>query len=435
MHKRIERPEYLEQLIRFREKEVIKVVTGIRRCGKSTLFDLYCEYLVQDGVSKDQIIRVNMEDPDYHDIRDYMQLYDWIRQQMHSEKMNYILIDEVQNVPEFQKAVDGLYIKENCDVYITGSNAYLLSSELSTYLSGRYVEIKMLPLSFKEFLDFHGYTVTEKKSPTGALKRRITDQDGDIYDERELFNEYARFGGMPMLADVGLEIDRVTSALDGVYSAAVVNDILEREKRKGRHTITDPILLRKIIMFLADNIGNNVSATSIGNTLVNEGLLEEKGRRKPAVHTIQSYIEALLEAYIFYEIKRFDIKGREYLRTLGKYYIVDMGLRNYLLGYRDGDSGHILENIIYFELLRQGYDVAIGKIDNQEVDFIATKADEKKYIQVTEDMNAPETRERELAPLRKIRDNYEKLVIALDCDLTQTQDGIKIIKAIDFLLV
>lgn len=291
----------------------------------------------------------------------------------------------------------------------------------------------MLPLSFKEFLDFHGYTVKEKKSPTGALKRRITDQDGDIYDERELFIEYARFGGMPMLADVGLEIDRVTAALDGVYSAAVVNDILEREKRKGRRTITDPILLRKIIMFLADNIGNNVSATSIGNTLVNEGLLEEKGRRKPAVHTIQTYIEALLEAYIFYEIKRFDIKGREYLRTLGKYYIVDMGLRNYLLGYRDGDSGHILENIIYFELLRQGYDVAIGKIDNQEVDFIATKADEKKYIQVTENMNSPETRELELAPLRKIRDNYKKMVIALDCDLTQTQDGISIMKALDFL--
>ena len=266
------------------------------------------------------------------------------------------------------------------------------------------------------------------------LKRRITDQDGDIYDERELFNEYARFGGMPMLADVGLEIDRVTAALDGVYSAAVVNDILEREKRKGHRTITDPLLLRKIIMFLADNIGNNVSATSIGNTLVNEGLLEEKNRKKPAVHTIQSYIEALLEAYIFYEIKRFDIKGREYLRTLGKYYIVDIGLRNYLLGYRDGDSGHILENMIYFELLRQGYDVAIGKIDNQEVDFIATKADEKKYIQVTENMNASETRERELAPLRKIRDNYEKLVIALDCDLTQTQDGIKVVKLLDFFL-
>lgn len=238
-----------------------------------------------------------------------------------------------------------------------------------------------------------------------------------------------------MLADVGLEIDRVTAALDGVYSAAVINDILEREKRRGQRNITDPVLLRKIILFLADNIGNNTSATSIGNTLVNEGLLENGARKtKPAVQTIQAYIEALTEAYIFYEIKRFDIKGKEYLRTLGKYYIVDIGLRNYLLGYRDGDSGHILENIIYFELLRRGYDVAIGKIDNQEVDFIATKTDEKKYIQVTESMNAPETRERELAPLRKIRDSYEKVVIALECDLTQTQDGIKLIRALDFLL-
>lgn len=238
-----------------------------------------------------------------------------------------------------------------------------------------------------------------------------------------------------MLADVGLEVDRVSAALDGVYSAVVINDILEREKRKGRRNITDPVLLRKISLFLADNIGNNTSATSIGNTLVNEGLLENRTRKsKPAVQTIQAYIEALREAYIFYEIKRFDIKGKEYLRTLGKYYIVDIGLRNYLLGFRDGDSGHILENIIYFELLRRGYDIAIGKIDNQEVDFIVTKADEKKYIQVTESMNNPEIRERELAPLRKIRDNYEKIVISLECNLVQTQDGIQIVNALDFLL-
>jgi len=240
---------------------------------------------------------------------------------------------------------------------------------------------------------------------------------------------------LKVLADVGLEIDRVTAALDGVYSAAVVNDILERERRKGRKMITDPILLRKIILFLADNIGNNTSATSIGNALVNEGLLEGGNRKtKPATQTILSYIEALTEAYIFYEIKRFDIKGKEYLRTLGKYYIVDIGLRSYLLGYRGGDTGHILENMIYFELLRRRYDVAIGKIDNQEVDFIVTRADEKKYIQVTETMNAPETRERELAPLRKIRDSYEKIVIALDSDRTQTEDGIRIVKVIDYLL-
>ena len=238
-----------------------------------------------------------------------------------------------------------------------------------------------------------------------------------------------------MLADVGLEQDRVTATLDGVYSAVVVRDILEREKRKGQRTITDSLLLRKLMMFLADNIGNTVSATSIGNTLVSEGLLEAGKRKvKPATHTIQAYIEALKESFIFYEIKRFDIKGREYLKTLGKYYIVDIGLRNYLLGYRDGDNGHILENIIYFELLRRGYDVAIGKLDNKEVDFVATKTDEKKYIQVTEAMTSSETRERELAPLQKISDNYEKLVIAMDPGLTQDQDGIKIVSAIDFLL-
>ncbi|MBF1027216.1 MAG: ATP-binding protein, partial [Lachnospiraceae bacterium] len=347
----------------------------------------------------------------------------------------YLFFDEVQRIKGWENAVNSFRVDFDCDIYLTGSNAYLLSSELSTYLSGRYVEIKVLPLSFREFLDFHGYVVTERKSPAGGTRRRITDAEGEIYEERELFDAYARFGGMPMLADVGLEIDRVTAALDGVYSAAVVNDILERERRKGRKMITDPILLRKIILFLADNIGNNTSATSIGNALVNEGLLEGGNRKtKPATQTILSYIEALTEAYIFYEIKRFDIKGKEYLRTLGKYYIVDIGLRSYLLGYRGGDTGHILENMIYFELLRRRYDVAIGKIDNQEVDFIVTRADEKKYIQVTETMNAPETRERELAPLRKIRDSYEKIVIALDSDRTQTEDGIRIVKVIDYLL-
>lgn len=315
--------------------------------------------------------------------------YEYVKARICPNKRTYLFFDEVQKVHGWENAVNSFRVDFDCDIYITGSNAYLLSSELSTYLSGRYVEIKVLPLSFREFLDFHGYILTERKSP----------------------------------------------ALDGVYSAAVINDILEREKRKGQRNITDPVLSKKIILFLADNVGNNTSATSIGNTLVNEGLLENGTRKtKPAVQTIQAYIEALTEAYIFYEIKRFDIKGKEYLRTPGKYYIVDIGLRNYLLGYRDGDSGHILENIIYFELLRRGYDVAIGKIDNQEVDFIATKADEKKYVQVTESMNAPETRERELAPLRKIRDSYEKIVIALESNLTQTQDGIKIIRALDFLL-
>lgn len=425
---------YLKRMIAFQDTEMIKVVTGIRRCGKSSLMKLMAQHLRESGVTDDQILEMNFESMSIPDM-DARGFYEYVKARICPDKRTYLFFDEVQKVPGWENAVNSFRVDFDCDIYITGSNAYLLSSELSTYLSGRYVEIKVLPLSFREFLDFHGYTLTERKSPAGGVKKRVKDADGEIYDAKELFDAYARFGGMPMLADIGLEIDSVTAVLDGVYSAAVVNDILEREKRKGQRTITDAVLLRKIIMFLADNIGNNTSATSIGNTLVSEGLLEDgKRKTKPAVQTIQAYIKALTDAYFFYEIKRFDIKGKEYLRTLGKYHIVDVGLRNYLLGFREGDSGHILENIIFFELMRRGYDVAIGKIDNQEVDFIATKADEKKYIQVTETMNAPETRERELAPLRKIRDSYEKIVIALECDLTQTQDGIKIIRALDFLL-
>ena len=428
------RDVYLKQMISFQDTEMIKVMTGIRRCGKSSLMKLMAEHLRESGVANDQILEMNFESMSIPEM-DARGFYEYVKARICPDKRTYLFFDEVQKVPGWENAVNSFRVDFDCDIYITGSNAYLLSSELSTYLSGRYVEIKVLPLSFREFLDFHGYTLTERKSPAGGVKKRITDADGEVYDAKELFDAYTRFGGMPMLADIGLENDRVTAALDGVYSAAVINDILEREKRKGQRTITDAVLLRKIIMFLADNIGNNTSATSIGNTLVNEGLLEDgKRKTKPAVQTIQAYIKALTEAYFFYEIKRFDIKGKEYLRTLGKYYIVDIGLRNYLLGFREGDSGHILENIIFFELMRQGYDVAIGKIDNQEVDFIVTKTDEKKYIQVTETMNVPETRERELAPLRKIRDSYEKIVIALECDLTQTQDGIKIIRALDFLL-
>ena len=425
---------YLQQLKAFQDTEMIKVITGIRRCGKSSLMKLMADELRSGGKEDKQIIEINFESMRFSEMS-AKEFYDYIADRVLPEKRMYLFFDEVQRIDGWENAVNSFRVDFDCDIYITGSNAHLLSSELSTYLSGRYVEIKVLPLSFREFLDFHGYQVTERKTLTGQMKKRITDAEGEIYDAKELYEAYAKFGGMPMLADVGLEQDKVTVALDGVYSAVVVRDILEREKRKGQRTITDSLLLRKLMMFLADNIGSTVSATSIGNTLVSEGLLEDgKRKAKPATHTIQAYIEALKESFIFYEIKRFDIKGREFLKTLGKYYIVDIGLRNYLLGYRDGDTGHILENIIYFELLRRGYDVAIGKLDNKEVDFIATKTDEKKYIQVTESMTAPETRERELAPLEKISDNYEKIVIAMDPGLLQDQGGIKIVSAIDFLL-
>lgn len=425
---------YLQQMKAFQDTEMIKVITGIRRCGKSSLIKLMADELRCSGKEDRQVIEINFESMRFSEMT-VKEFYDYIAERIIPEKRMYLFFDEVQRLVGWENAVNSFRVDFDCDIYITGSNAHLLSSELSTYLSGRYVEIKVLPLSFREFLDFHGYQITDRKTLTGQMKKRITDAEGEVYDAKELYEAYAKFGGMPMLADVGLEQEKVTAALDGVYSAVVVRDILEREKRKGQRTITDPLLLRKLMMFLADNIGSTVSATSIGNTLVSEGLLEDgKRKAKPATHTIQTYIEALKESFIFYEIKRFDIKGREYLKTLGKYYIVDIGLRNYLLGYRDGDTGYILENIIYFELLRRGYDVAIGKLDNKEVDFIATKTDEKKYIQVTEAMTSPETRERELAPLQKISDNYDKLVIAMDPGLTQDQDGIKIVSAIDFLL-
>ena len=427
------RQRYLEQLIAFQDMELVKVVTGIRRCGKSSLLRLMMEHLKKSGISEEQIVSMNFESMQFADM-DSTALYAYVTQRVVTGKRLYIFLDEVQKIKDWQNAANSFRVDLDCDIYVTGSNAFLLSSELSTYLSGRCVEIKVLPLSFREFLDFHGYIVEDYTSPSGTAKKRVKDAAGDTFELRELFEAYARFGGMPPLVETGLDQEKANMLLDGIYSAVVVRDILERGRRKEQRAITDALLLRKIILFLADNIGNNTSSASIGRTLVNEGLLDDGRKAKPAVQTISAYIDALLESYVFYEVKRFDIKGKDYLRTLGKYYIVDTGLRSYLLGNRGGDTGHILENIIYFELLRRGYDVAIGKIDEKEIDFIATKTDEKKYIQVTESMNAPETRARELAPLQAVRDNYEKLVIAMDCDLVSDVDGIKIVKALDFLL-
>ena len=343
-------------------------------------------------------------------------------------------MDEVQKVRDWQDAVIDFLEDLDSDIYVTGSDAYLLSSELTTYLSGRYVEIKLLPLSFREFLDFHGYLLEEYKAPNGTMKQRAKGKDGEAYELRDLFEAYAQFGGMPALAEAELDQERANMLLDGIYSAVVVRDILERGKRKEQRAVTDALLLRKIVLFLADNIGNNTSAASIGRTLVSEGLLDDGRKTKPAVQTISAYIDALLESYIFYEVKRFDIKGKDYLRTLGKYFIVDTGLSNNLQGDRGGDTGQLLENIIYLELFRRGYDVAIGKLDDKEIDFIATSNGPKRYIQVTETMSDSETRKRELAPLMAVQDNYEKVVISMDQPLDTDINGIKIVNALDFLL-
>ena len=321
------------------------------------------------------------------------------------------------------------------DIYITGSNAYMLSGDLATLLTGRYVEIKMLPLSFREFLYFHDFEIKESQSALGGTRKQAVDKNGERYEIRELFDAYMRFGGMPGIADVGLEQEKAMMLLEGIYSTVIMRDILERENRRGQKKITDAVLLKKIVLFLADNIGSSISVSSIGNTLVNEGLLED-GKRKgtPSAHTVQAYVNALLEAYFFYDIKRFDIKGKEYLRTLGKYYIVDIGMRNYLLGFRDRDSGHALENVVYFELLRRGYDVSIGKVDNMEVDFIASKPDEKIYVQVTESMISDDVRQRELAPLQRISDNYEKIILSMNTGMDASYEGIKSINLCDWLL-
>lgn len=433
-HELKRRDLYLSKIIAFKDTEPVKVVTGIRRCGKSSLLKLMVAHLKEMGISEEQIIEMNFESHEFKKMS-ADDFYNYVKDRVIPGKRMYLFFDELQRITDWEDTVNSFRVDFNCDIYITGSNAYLLSSEYSTYLSGRCVEIKMLPLSFSEFLYFHDFEIKKSKSALGGTRTQVFDKNGERYELREVFDAYMRFGGMPGIADVGLDQEKALVLLDGIYSTVVVRDILEREKRRGQRQITDPGLLRKIILFLADNIGSSVSVSSIGNTLVNEGLLED-GKRKgvPSAHTVQAYVNALLESYFYYDIKRFDIKGKEYLRTLGKYYIVDIGLRNYLLGFRNRDSGHAIENVVYFELLRRGYDVAIGKVDNAEVDFIATKADDKLYVQVTESMTSEDVRRRELAPLQKINDNYEKIVLSLDTGLDASYDGIKSLNLINWLL-
>ncbi|RDW98480.1 ATPase [Gardnerella vaginalis] len=457
---------YLNQLIAFKDTEPVKVVTGIRRCGKSTLLKLMQKYLLNSGVEQNQIISINFESLEFQDMS-YKDLYNYVKSRIESNsiesnsiesadiesssikhpKKTYLFFDELQRIDRWEDAINSFRVDFDCDIYITGSNAYLLSSEYSTYLSGRYVEVKMYPLSFKEFVDFQDYSIEEYKSPLGDLKKRAVSANGSSVELDDLFAAYMRYGGMPAICDIALESgfdqSSAMTLLDGIYSTVVVRDILEREKRRGQRQITDADLLRKIIMFLADNIGNNTSLNSVCNTLSSENLLDAVDNNsrvlrarggKPATQTISAYVSALKESYMFYDVKRFDIKGKDYLRTLGKYYIVDIGLRNYLLGFRDRDRGHALENVVFFELLRRGYDVAVGKIDNLEVDFVATSAYEKLYIQVTESMMDESVRERELKPLRKIQNNYEKLVITLSKALDDNYEGIRVENIVDWLL-
>ena len=404
----INRPEYLNQLIQNRDVDLVKIVTGIRRCGKSSLLDLFHQYLSDNGVAGANIIHMNLESLRYRNLLNYLTFYDYISERIPKKGKTYLIFDELQAVEHWEKAIESFRLDFDVDIYITGSNAYLLSTEFSTLLSGRYVEIRMLPLSFKEFLTFYEF------SPSVTAE--------------EKFQRYLQFGGMPILREYQFNETRSNQALEGIYSTVVLRDILQRNNQ------ADQGMLQKIMLFLCSNIGSITSPNSIGNVLSNEGDIQTRKGKNVAGKTVDKYITLLRSAFIFYSVGRYDVKGKQLLKTLGKNYIIDMGFRNMLLGYRDVDRGHILENIIFLELIRRDYRVYIGKVGETEVDFVAEKPNDKLYIQVTESMLSPETRERELRPLRMIPDNYEKIILSMDRNYIKSYDGIKSLYLIDWLL-
>lgn len=392
----INRQEYLDFLIKLKDKQIIKVVTGIRRCGKSTLLELYKDYLLQNGVLKKQILSYNFENPKDMKYENWKELYDEIDSKLLKDKMNYIFLDEIQIIDSFEKVVDGLFINKNVDLYITGSNSYMLSGELATFLTGRYMQIHMLPLSFKEY-----YESTDKQN------------------EMKIYQEYIEQGGLPYILNLDKDKTLIRNYLDGVFNTVLKKDVI------SRNNIKDILILDSLISFIFDNIGQMVSTNKISNTL-------NANNRKNSVNTIESYLSNLIESYIIYKVSRYDIKGRDYLKTGDKYYVCDLGLRYYLLG-EVRDTGSILENIIFLELKRQGYEVFIGKWEDKEVDFVIKNEEGIKYIQVSLSVREEKTLKRELEPLENIKDNYPKYIITLDYD-TANYNGIKQISAIDFLL-
>ncbi len=404
----INRPEYLNQLIQNKDVDLVKIVTGIRRCGKSTLLDLFHQYLSDNGVSDPHIIHMNLESLRYRNLLDYLSFYDYVSGRIPTTGKTYLIFDELQNVEHWEKAIESFRLDFDVDIYITGSNAYLLSTEFSTMLSGRYIEVRMLPLSFKEFLTFYEF------EPSVTME--------------EKFQKYLQFGGMPILREFQFHEARSNQALEGIYSTVVLRDILQRNNQADQGT------LHKILLFLCSNIGSITSPNSIGNALSNAGELPSQTAKNVAGKTVDKYISMLRSAFIFLSVGRYDVKRKQLLKTLGKNYIIDMGFRNMLLGYRDADRGHILENIVFLELIRRDYRVYIGKVGETEVDFVAEKPNDKLYVQVTESMMSPETREREIRPLRMISDNYEKIILSMDRNYIHSYDGIKSLYLIDWLL-
>lgn len=402
--KNIERKEYLDFLIRSKDKQIIKVISGIRRCGKSTLFELYSDYLLKNEVLPEQIISINFEDLDYEEYTDYRKIYKYITDKLISDKKNYIFLDEIQHVEHFEKAVDSLFIKPNTDIYITGSNAYFMSGELATVLSGRYIELKMLPLSFKEYCSGLEIYNTE---PITMLQK---------------YNKYLLESSFPYTLELEGNKKNIKEYLEGIYNSIILKDVITRVK------VGNPLLLESVIKFLFDNIGNLLSSNKIANTLTSLG-------RKTDYKTVEKYIKGLTDSLILYEVKRYDIKGKQLLANLSKYYIVDIALRQLLLTNKSTDMGHILENIVYLELLRRGYEVYVGVFKNTEVDFVAVNNEEINYYQVSLTVLDENTLARELKPLQEISDNYSKYLITLDEILPNSNyDGIKRVNAIEWLL-
>lgn len=392
----IYREQYIDKLKNLKDKQIIKVITGIRRAGKSTILKEFKDYLISTGVSEKNIVSINFDDASNSYLLDEKKLHDYVLENTDKNCKNYIFLDEIQNVYGFEKCIDSLFLREYLDIYITGSNSYMLSGELATYLTGRYIQIHVLPLSFKEYLSYYGES-----------------------DELKKYNDYVIYGGFPYLIHLDNAQEKL-DYLDSIYNTVIMKDVISRKK------INDPLILESVCRFLFDNIGSNVSTKKISDTLASNG-------RKNSVHTIEEYLNALLESYILYKVNRYDIKGKQLLKTQEKYYLSDLGLRTYLLGKSyNRDLGHLLENIIFLELKRRGYRIYIGKNDNTEVDFVVETEDDFIYIQVALSVRDDDTLRRELRPLEMINDHFKKYLITLDYD-TNNYNGIKQICALDFL--
>ena len=408
---RIDRKEYLDFLVKSKDRQIIKVVSGVRRCGKSTLFEIYKDFLLENGVAKNQIISINFEDMDYEELTDYKKLYEYIKSKMIGDKKNYIFLDEIQHVDKFEKVVDSLFIKENTDLYITGSNAYFMSSELATLLSGRYIELKMLPLSFKEYYQAKlEYEKMEQKE--NRISKTLI----------QYYNEYIVNSSFPYTLQLDSDLKNIHEYLSGIYNSVLLKDIVARLK------ISDVMRLESVVKYIFDNIGNLTSLSKIANTLTSMG-------RKTDAKTIEKYIRGLTDSLLVHEVSRYNIKGKEFLSTLSKYYVADLGLRQMILGNRNIDMGHILENIIYLELLRRKDNVYVGQFDKNEIDFVVINSNEIEYYQVALTVLDKNTLKRELDTFKNIKDNYPKYLITLDDVMVNTDyDGIKVVNALEWLL-